>query len=482
LSHRHRKSPLSKYLILIVVLIAVPGCGERSSFDRALEALRQKKPNIILCMADDLGWGDTGFNGNRNIKTPHLDEMASRGLVFSRFYASSPVCSPTRGSCLTGRHPYRYGIFGANSGHIRKEEITLAEILREQGYRTGFFGKWHLGTLTKDIKDSNRGGPSGIQHFAPPSEHGFDRSFATEAKVPTYDPMLTPIGWEGNTDPDKVFGTYYWEETGDMATDDLAGDDSRIMMDRALPFITGSVSEDRPFFTVIWFHAPHLPVVADGDTKSMYHEFTDAEQNYFGCITAMDRQMGRLREALQQLGVSDNTMIWFASDNGPEGQVQNKDRPGSSGPFRGRKRSLYEGGIRVPAVLEWPAITNGRTHTEFPAGTLDYLPTILEILGVGLPDDRTLDGISLLPLLLGNAKNREDPMAFESGKQLALMDDRYKIYSNDEGQTFELYDLLNDEGEMENLAETYPDRVREMSGALQKWRSSCKASLGGEDY
>jgi arylsulfatase A-like enzyme len=293
---------------------------------------------------------------------------------------------------------------------------------------------------------------------------------------------MTPIGWEGNTDPNKVFGTYYWEENGGRVTDNLEGDDSRIIMDRALPFINESVSENQPFFAVIWFHAPHLPVLADSDTKSRYHEFTDAEQDYFGCITALDKQMGRLRAALQKLEVSNNTMIWFASDNGPEGPVQNKNRPGSSGPFRGRKRSLYEGGIRVPAVLEWPAVINERSATEFPASTLDYLPTIIEVLGMDRPDNRTLDGISLLPVLLGKTIHRESPIAFESGKQLALMNDRYKIYSNDEGQTFELYDLLNDQGEMENLAEKYPDMVKEMSVALKKWRSSCKASLSGEDY
>ena len=142
-----------------------------------------EKPNIILLMADDLGWGDVGFNGNKTIKTPHLDAMAKNGLKFNRFYAAAPVCSPSRGSCITGRHPYRYGIPFANSGHMKPEELTLAELLKVQGYSTGHFGKWHLGTLTKTVKDANRGGPRSMKHFSPPQANGFDVCFSTESKV-----------------------------------------------------------------------------------------------------------------------------------------------------------------------------------------------------------------------------------------------------------------------------------------------------------
>jgi arylsulfatase A-like enzyme len=144
-----------------------------------------EKPNVILIMCDDLGWGDVGFNGNKTIRTPHLDAMAKAGLKFNRFYAAAPVCSPTRGSCVTGRHPYRYGIPFANSGHMKPEELTLAELLKKQGYTTGHFGKWHLGTLTKTVKDANRGGPRGAKHFSPPQANGFDVCFSTESKVPT---------------------------------------------------------------------------------------------------------------------------------------------------------------------------------------------------------------------------------------------------------------------------------------------------------
>ena len=242
-----------------ILLLAIGVCTD------ALPAEDVSPPNVILVMADDLGWGDVGFNGNEIIETPHLDEMAAAGIQLNRFYAAAPVCSPTRGSCLTGRHPYRYGIFSANTGHMLPPEQTLAELLRDHGYATGHFGKWHLGTLTTTEQDANRGGPRGRQHFALPSEHGFDVFFSTESKVPTWDPMVRPRGitgrtwWDPATDPDQhtPYGTAYWSNAG-RVTDNLSGDDSRIVMDRAIPFLHEAVSNKTPFFSVIWFHAPHL--------------------------------------------------------------------------------------------------------------------------------------------------------------------------------------------------------------------------------
>ena len=185
------------------------------------------RPNVILCMSDDQGWGDTGYNGHPFLKTPNLDKMAAQGIRFNRWYAGAPVCSPTRGSAVTGRHPYRYGIPGANSGHMLPEEVTLAEALKTQGYTTGHFGKWHLGTLTTTIKDSNRGKPGDAAHYSPPWDNGFDVCFSTEAKVPTWDPMKKPGS-------DESYGTHYFNSDGSVATENLEGDDSRVIMDRAL--------------------------------------------------------------------------------------------------------------------------------------------------------------------------------------------------------------------------------------------------------
>jgi len=355
---------------------ALPGCTSARSVvlsNRAVEIRTgRRRPNVILCMCDDLGWGDVGYNGNPALKTPNLDDMAAYGIRFDRWYSGAPVCSPTRGSCITGRHPYRYGVFSANVGHMRKQEITLAEALKTQGYATGHFGKWHLGTLTTEIKDSNRGKPGATEHYSPPWDNGFDICFSTEAKVPTWDPMKTPGS-------DSFYGTHYWRQDGSFVpidSEEVAGDDSRVIMDQAIPFIRKAVGEDRPFLAVIWFHTPHKPVVAGPQYKAMYSAYSDAEQEYYGCITAMDEQVGRLRGELQSLGVAEETMLWFSSDNGPENGV-----PGVTGGFRERKRSLYEGGVRVPGMLQWPGKIKSPRVVKMPCCTSDYFPTVMEVLG-----------------------------------------------------------------------------------------------------
>lgn len=435
------------------------------------------RPNVILCMADDLGWGDTGFNGNAIIRTSNLDAAAEAGILFRRFYSGAPVCSPTRGSCLTGRHPYRYGVFFANVGHMRNNEITLAEALRTQGYATGHFGKWHLGTLTTKEKDSNRGGPKGAEHYSPPWKNGFDVCFSTEAKVPTWNPMKDP-------ETNKPYGTYYWREDGAKVTENLDGDDSRVIMDRALPYIRNTVKSGKPFLAVIWFHTPHLPVVTGPEHRKPYSQYSEDEQHYYGCITAMDEQIGRLRAELRALSIADNTMFWFCSDNGPEGKDGKSGRTrGSAGPFRGRKRSLFEGGVRVPALLEWPAGVRAGRKTDVPCSTCDYFPTVLDALGFAMKGQREpIDGVSLLPLIEGAMSERPTPIGFESNKQVSLTDNRYKIYSSDGGKTYMLIDLLEDPGETRDIAPQNPQIVRAMKTTLDEWRRSCKDSLEGKDY
>ena len=454
----------------------------------ATKALGRDKPNIILMMCDDLGWGDVGFNGGTTIQTPHLDDMARASLVFRRFYAHAPVCSPTRGSCLTGRHPFRYGIYYANTGHIKPQEQTLAELLRKQGYATGHFGKWHLGTLTKAIKDSNRGGqPRNVAHFSPPQANGFDVCFSTEAKVPTYDPMLKPQGKAGNawdslhdTSQAQAYGTHYWNERGQIVTENLGGDDSRVIMDRAIPFIEQAAARQQPFFAVIWFHTPHLPVVAGPKHRQLYRQHADIRQrNYYGCITAMDEQVGRLRDKLKELHLIADTMICFCSDNGPEG---NAAAPGSAGPFRGRKRSLYEGGIRVPSLIHWPRRIPTAGVTDFPAVTSDYLPTILDALNIQRLDERPLDGISLIPVIEGRLDQRPQPIGFQSRGQVAWSDNRFKLVGNKQMTTWELYDLSNDPDESNNIAAQKSTRVKDMIKAFRTWQQSCEASDRGEDY
>jgi len=444
------------------------------------------QPNIILIMADDLGWGDVGFNGNLYLQTPELDKMAQYGLVMSRFYAASAVCSPTRGSFLTGRHPERYGITHANTGHMKPEESTIAEVVKKQGYTTGHFGKWHLGTLTVTEKDANRGGPEGAEHYSPPWENGFDVSFSTESKVPTFDPMVTPDPSAqdiGNRVPGEHFGTYYWTGEDEKVTDNLSGDDSRIIMDRVIPFIDQAVAADQPFLSVIWFHTPHLPVVAGQTYRNMYADFSEDKRHYYGSITAMDEQIGRLRGFLREKGVADNTIILFCSDNGPEGSEQINRTQGSAGPFRGRKRSLHEGGIRVPALIEWPEKIRAGQKTNLPVSTSDIFPTLLGILGINSEKGvQPLDGINIFPLIQRNIEKRESPIAFQFQQQQAIMDNQFKLYSADNGEHFALFDLLNDPGENTDIASVNPRITSRLSSELKEWLISCEKSNRGMDY
>ena len=450
-----------------------------------------ERPNIILIMCDDLGWGDVGFNGNQIIQTPNLDAMADSGIKFNRFYAAAPVCSPTRGSVLTGRHPYRYGIYYANTGHIKSKEFTMAEILKTNGYRTGHFGKWHLGTLTTKVNDANRGGPKGFKHFAPPQDNGFEVCFSTESKVPTWDPTVVPrtfnkgssrrLWWDPVTDGNNTehYGTRYWDQKGQEVNDNLKGSNARVIMDRAIPFMKDALESKAPFFSVIWFHTPHLPVVAGAKYTKMYETYSKYKQHYFGCITAMDEQIGRLRKALKESNANENTMIWFCSDNGPEGK---ESAPGKTGGFRGRKRSLYEGGIRVPALLEWPAKIPKKEIIDCPAGTIDYLPTILSSLDIRLPDKRPIDGINLIPIITNKVKERGKAMGFQSNSVASLITDRYKIILKNKNKTIELYDLINDPFEKDDLSLIMVDKASKLKTELNSWIISCSKSDQGKDY
>ena len=454
----------------------------------AVGALAGKtRPNVVLLMADDLGWGDVGYNGNKIIKTPNLDQMAKEGIRFDRFYSASAVCSPTRASCLTGRNPFRTGVFNANNGILRPEEITLPELLKEQGYATGHFGKWHLGTFSAETKDANRGGTAHPELYNPPSEHGTDLYFATESKVPTCDPMLKParrashFGWDAIQpgEESKPYGTHYWSNASGQnkaVADPLRGDDSKIIMDRAIPFIEGAVKEGKPFLSVIWFHAPHKPCVAAPEFAEMYKDQEMEMRNYAGCITGLDAAVGQLRKKLEELGVAENTMIWFCSDNGPENKT-----PGSAGIFSKRKRSLHEGGIRVPGLLVWPAKIKAGRVEKTACVTSDYLPTIMD--AVGIPRTRApreLDGESLVPLIEGTAFSRSHPVFFQYSGQLACSADRYKLYQKN-GKP-ELYDLLADPSESNSLAAAMPEKTKEMMAQWLVWQASTKASFEGAEY
>jgi arylsulfatase A-like enzyme len=295
------RSPICAVIFLAaLVILAVAGPAAVAADDRAAT------PNVIMLMSDDQGWGDVGFNGNDVVKTPNLDAMASAGVRFDRFYAASPLCSPTRGSCLTGRYPFRYGILAAHTGGLRVGEITVAEMLKKKGYATGMFGKWHVGWVKHD-EVGTRG------FYSPPSHHGFDEYFATTSAVPTWDPTVTPKDWTSwGGDPGGPWkGGFPYVHNGAIAKDNLAGDDSRVIMDRVIPFI--EANKATPFLATVWFHSPHEPVVAGEEFKELYPGAGNARKNLYGCITAMDQQIGRLRTKLQTLASKRTPLFSFAA-------------------------------------------------------------------------------------------------------------------------------------------------------------------------
>ena len=446
-----------------------------------LSAEQENRPNIILLMADDLGFGDTGFNGNKIIKPPFLDAMAKNGIRFTRFYSIGPVCAPTRASALTGRHYMRFGMMDVNVGKLPKQEITIARLCKKKGYATGHFGKWHLGTLSKTESPRHK---DPAKDFAPPWKRDYEDAFATEISVPTWDPA-------GGKYPKH--DSPYWHN-GKKVTNNLTGDNSKVIMDRAIPFIQKAVAAGKPFMTTIWFHTPHSPVVAGPKYLKMYEGYKEGEKHFFGCITAMDEQIGRLRQELKRLGINQNTAIWFCSDNGPEGNGRPKKKYdayhgafyGNAGEFSGRKRSLLNGGVCVPAVMVWPAKVKAEQVINTPCSTLDYLPTIVDQLKINFNDKRPLDGESILPLILNKNFERKTFIPFASkikGTQAAFISGGYKLITNLKANKADaLYHIQNDSKESKNLLKDYPEKVKSMKKELNKWIESCRQSFEGKDY
>lgn len=456
------------------------------------QAVTTSPPNIVLVMADDQGWGDMAYNGHPQVKTPNFDAMAKAGIRFDQFHAAAPVCSPTRGSVMTGRTPNRYGTF--SWGHpIRPQEITIAEALKPAGYRTGHFGKWHLGSVQKDSPVS-------------PGACGFDEWVS----APNYfdlNPILSVKG---------------------KATK-FEGDSSDITAELALTFIRESTKNKQPFLAVVWFGSPHNPHKALEADRALYEGQPKAVQNFYGEISAMDRAFGKLRDELRKLDIEEDTVLWYCSDNGALPKI------GSTGGRRANKGSIYEGGLAVPALVEWPAQFKEPKVISIPCVTSDILPTLLDIVDVKLEKTPPLDGISLLPLLKGETKKRDkaigfwdmgikgigassevwmrdllaaqergeepnDParLAADAGKigdpvsltkfpgHSAWLDWPWKLHRMEDKKTgdveWELYDLSADPDESRVLFAEQPERVPQMQEALENWLESVAKSLNGEDY
>ncbi len=452
---------------------------------------RAGRPNILLVMADDHGYGDCGFTGHPFVKTPHLDAMAAGGVVFDRFYASSPVCSPTRAAVMTGRHAFRVNV--PNHGHyLRPHEVTIAEAFRAAGYVTGHFGKWHIGSVQP-------GSPTS------PGGQGFDE-------------WLSGLNFFDN-DPYLSHGGEYRQ---------IEGAGTAIATDATIEFLTKHHNGGKPMLAVTWFPSPHdphaeLPEGVDG-AAALYKEEAGKMAGYFREITLLDQQVGKLRATLRGLGIEKDTVFLYCSDNG--GLVE-----ASSG-GRARKGSIYEGGLRVPAVLEWPGTLTARTVAT-PVWSCDILPTMLAIADIDFdPPPHPLDGIDIAAIIAGERETRP-PMGFwhgfaggqstrsdsiiralmeahdagrpnphpgrvlknvmefpefEDGKHTghaAWNDWPWKLHriENAKGEVkVELYDLEADPDEADDVSADHPDRASAMRTALEAWQAGVLRSWEGADY
>ncbi len=432
------------------------------------------RPNIVLVMADDQGWGDTGYNGHPELKTPNLDQLAASGLRLDRFYTAHFNCSPTRASVMTGRHPHRMGTFGPGAP-IRAQELTVAKVLQAAGYATGHFGKWHLNGKNGDRNTKAMPGRA-ILASDPlsPGRMGFDEWVSADNFF-DLDPVLGRNGV-----PEKFHG-----------------DGSDVVTDEALKFIRKQAAASKPFHAVVWFGNPHVPHEALPADKALYAALPEKDQNYYGEITGIDRNVGKLRGALRELKAAENTLLWYCSDNGGAAG------PKSTGDLRGHKGTLWEGGVRVPGLVEWPARIPKPCVSAMPCSTLDIYPTVLAATGAAAKNQvQPLDGINLLPLFDRQMTERGKALGFwaHAGRPDAhatWLDWPYKLHthaadSRDKqgrkggkgGQVAPvlLYDVSKDPKETTDLAAQQPERVAQMKAALETWKASVEKSLAGADY
>ena len=400
-------------------------------------------------MTDDQGWGQTGYYNHPVLKTPNLDDMAKNGIRFDRFYASAPVCSPTRASVLTGRSNDRTGVL-THGYALRTQEKTIAQALKKAGYSTGHFGKWHLNGLRGPgvpiLKDDNHN----------PGKFGFDHWFSI-TNFFDVNPLMSDNG--------KFI--------------DFKGSSSKVIFNEALKFIDKNNADNTPFFVVIWDGSPHDPWTANEDDKSVFKDLDNESQNHYGELVAFDRNLGKFRKLIREKGLSENTIIWFCSDNGGLKGIY----PSTVGGLRGNKGSVWEGGIRVPAIIEWPSMIKHKV-TDFPASTMDIFPTIADIIGLSKSEMIfPIDGISLLPLFNSNIDKREVHIPFRFNNTGALIDNDFKLVATSLNEMqFELYDLEIDPKESNNIATANPYLFEKLKDKYLEWNLSVNNSVNGKDY
>lgn len=428
------------------------------------------KPNIVVIMADDLGWRDLHCYGNEHVDTPALDQLATEGMRFTNAYAASPVCTPTRAAMMTGQSPARLRITNHAPGnpdgfalkdsplheaenirHLPLAAVTIAERLSAAGYATAHVGKWHLSHVTRGEKGL-------VEKELRPEKQGFDVN----------------VGGCSNGGPPSYFAPYRNPalvdgKPGEYLPERLA--------DEAIAFIRQH--KGNPFFLNWWPYSVHYPMQAREALIAKYRQRTDIKDPvYAAMIEAMDTAIGRFLKALDDAGLRENTLVLFKSDNGGYN--------GDNRPLRGFKGMLYEGGIRVPWIVRWPGKVKPGTTNDTPVISTDCYPTLLEVAGLPPTENHTLDGKSLLPLLTQSPGFERDTLyfhypnyAFHQKNRLgsAIREGSFKLIRNYDDDSLELYDLSNDIGEKHNLARQSPERTQRLAGKLDAWIREMDARL-----
>jgi arylsulfatase A-like enzyme len=413
----------------------------------------ERRPNIVFILTDDQGYGDLGCHGNPVLKTPHLDTLHRDGARFTRFHVC-PVCSPTRSSLMTGRYNYRTGVVDTFQGRsmMHPDEVTLAEMLSEHGYRTGIFGKWHLGD-NYPMRAMDQGFQESLVHkgggLCQPSEPD---------NTSYFDPVLKRNGVD--------------VRSRGYCTD--------VFTDAAIDFVDDGGS--RPFFLYLAANAPHEPLEIDEKYWAPYaaQGVPEKTARLYGMVANLDENVGRVLAALERRGIADNTIVIFMTDNGPAFRGDARYNAG----LRGQKGSVYEGGIRVPCFVRWPGVVAPGKDIDTLAAHIDLLPTLMDACGLALPPEVRIDGRSLYPLLRGEQTPWPDRTLFfqwhrgdapEAWRDCAALTQRYKLVN---GQ--ELYDLQTDLGETTDVAGACPEVVRQLRAAYEAWFADVCATRGFE--
>lgn len=406
------------------------------------------KPNIIILLCDDLGYGDLSCFAHPATKTPHLDKLASEGLKLTNCYSAMPVCSPSRAGLMTGRVPNRLGIHDwipARSGvYLRPQEVTFAQLLRKAGYRTLHAGKWHLNSKVDGSEPTP--GDAGFEHWL----------YTQNNAAPNH---LNPTNFIRNGKP----------------AGKLNGPSSHIVVEEAMQWLGGV--KDQPFFLNLWFHETHEPVAAAEEYLQLYPDESNVDRkHYYGDVSQMDAAVGKLMKFLDDNKLRENTFVFFSSDNGPE--TLNRYKAGfrsfgSPGPLRGMKLHVTEAGYRVPGIIRWPSRIKASTVSTEPVCSVDLLPTLCAMAQVDPPRDRALDGASLLPLFEGKPVVRPHPLYWQYDRALSepwtisMREGPWKLLANTTLDRFALHNLDEDVSEKIDLAEKHPERVRSMAAIMK---------------